>query len=47
MTKTNKIIRYVVLILSLCFIAIGLIRSEHLVVLQKAVYICLECIGIG
>ncbi len=47
MTKTNKIIRYVVLILSLLFITIGFLRREHLVVLQKAVHICLECIGIG
>ena len=25
----------------------GVIRDEHLVVLKKAVNICLECIGIG
>jgi len=28
-------------------IGIGLARGEHLEVLQKAVRICLECIGIG
>ena len=28
-------------------IAVGLARQEHLEVLQKAVRICLECIGIG
>ena len=28
-------------------IAAGLARQEHLEVLQKAVRICLECIGIG
>lgn len=35
------------LVLALLFIGIGLMRQEHLEVLQKAVRICLECIGIG
>lgn len=26
---------------------IGILRSEHLTVLEKAIRICLECIGIG
>ena len=25
----------------------GIVRGEHLVVLNKAILICLECIGIG
>ena len=29
------------------FLAIGMIRKEHLTVLEKAIRICLECIGIG
>lgn len=29
------------------FVAIGLLGGEHMEVLQKAVKICLECIGIG
>ncbi|MCM1189587.1 MAG: hypothetical protein NC541_09855 [bacterium] len=29
------------------FIGVGLMRGEHLDVLEKAVRICLECIGIG
>lgn len=29
------------------FIGIGLVRQEHLEVMQKAVRICLECVGIG
>nr|WP_295734548.1 CD1871A family CXXC motif-containing protein [uncultured Oscillibacter sp.] len=33
--------------LALLLIGIGLFRQEHLEVLQKAVRICLECIGIG
>lgn len=32
---------------ALAFIAIGIMRGEHLEVLGKAVRICLECIGIG
>lgn len=27
--------------------AVGLLREEHLEVMEKAVRICLECIGIG
>ena len=38
---------YVCMFVALCFIGIGLLRGENLVVLQKAVHICLECIGIG
>ncbi|MEA4988999.1 MAG: CD1871A family CXXC motif-containing protein [Anaerovorax sp.] len=26
---------------------IGILREEHFIVLQKAVKICLECIGVG
>ena len=37
----------VCMFVALCFIGIGLLRGENLVVLQKAVHICLECIGIG
>lgn len=39
--------KFVVLLAAIAFIAIGIIREEHLVVLKKAVNICLECIGIG
>ena len=28
-------------------IAVGIVRQEYVLVLQKAVRICLECIGIG
>lgn len=35
------------LILALAMIGIGLARQEQTEVLQKAVRICLECIGIG
>lgn len=39
--------RYGLLALGVLFIAAGLLRREHIEVLQKAVMICLECIGIG
>lgn len=45
--KKEKTIRLAVLLLSLSFIAAGLLRGEHLMVLQKAASICLECIGVG
>lgn len=32
---------------ALTFIVLGIIREEHLVVIKKAINICLECIGIG
>lgn len=40
-------IRGVVFTIAFIFIAFGIYREEHLVVLKKAVNICLECIGIG
>jgi hypothetical protein len=39
--------KYALLVISVSFIAAGLLRDEHLVVLKKAVKICLECIGVG
>lgn len=35
------------LVLAIVFVAAGAAKGEHLEVLQKAVRICLECIGIG
>ena len=49
-TLTQTMILYVkygLLIVSGVFIGLGLLREEHLVVLKKAVNICLECIGLG
>ena len=34
-------------LIAAAFIAIGIIGSQHTDVFQKAVRICLECIGIG
>ena len=36
------------LVLGAVLIAVGvLVRQEHVIVFQKAVRICMECIGIG
>lgn len=35
------------LLTSLSFLIVGIWSEEFLIVLQKAVKICLECIGIG
>jgi len=42
-----RLARYAVTVLSLVFIAVGIMQKEYLTVLGKAVRICLECIGIG
>lgn len=39
--------RVLLIILALCMIALGVLRQENATVLQKAVHICLECIGVG
>lgn len=46
-SRTLFLVRLVLLALACILIAIGLTQGEALVVLQKAVKICLECIGIG
>ncbi len=46
-SKAVTAVRYGLLALALAFICIGLSGQEHIEVLQKAVKICLECIGIG
>ena len=45
--KTTLALRSGILGLALVLMGIGLLRQEQLEVLQKAVRICLECIGIG
>lgn len=39
--------KYLVFMIAIAFIIYGMTRQEYLVVLKKAVNICLECIGIG
>lgn len=40
-------LRIFILVISALFIGIGIVKQEHLEVMQKAVRVCLECIGIG
>lgn len=47
MKTLRPYLKYVLLLLGAAFIAVGVLRGEYLVVLKKAVMICLECIGIG
>ncbi len=41
------LIRIIVVIAGILFIAIGIERDEQTITLMRAIYICLECIGIG
>ncbi len=43
----KKYVRILLLLLSAGMILIGIYSGETQIVLQKAVNICLECIGIG
>ena len=45
--KSVLFARYGLLALAIALTAVGLLRQEYLEVMQKAVRICLECIGIG
>ncbi len=45
--KLKKYLSVLFLILGILLIALGIARGESEVVLEKAVKICLECIGIG
>jgi len=43
----NNLPSLALITISIAFLLIGTLRGEHLTVLEKAVRICLECIGIG
>ena len=45
--EKNKAVPFCFLAVAVIMIGVGVVRGEHLVVLQKAVNMCLECIGIG
>lgn len=45
--KSKKLARLGLLVLSLSFVIYGSLRGEVVTVLQKAIRLCLECIGIG
>lgn len=43
----NSIKTYVMLAAALVLIVVGLSQEQNLIVLHKAIKICLECVGIG
>lgn len=45
--KTRFIIGSAILLVAIFLLAAGIKTGEPLVVLHKAIFICLECIGIG
>lgn len=46
-SKQKSAARIVMLAAAVCFILYGAVRGEMAVVMDKAVNICLECIGLG
>lgn len=46
-SKKKKIIQLLTAALSCACILYGILRGEIFIVLDKAVHICLECIGLG
>ena len=45
--KSINALRTLLFVSAAIFVLVGLFRGEAGIVLTKAVYICLECIGIG
>lgn len=46
-SRARLFVRYGLLAAAILLTAVGLVRREYVEVMQKAVTICLECIGIG
>ena len=46
-TLRSSGITILLLTIGIAFLAIGIWRKEHAIVMAKAINICLECIGIG
>ncbi|MBR7063994.1 MAG: hypothetical protein IKI31_02440 [Treponema sp.] len=43
----NYIAKILLVTLSLVLIGVGLLNGDPLAIFQKAIFICMECIGIG
>ncbi|MCM1155338.1 MAG: thioredoxin [Roseburia sp.] len=46
-SKKKKSLQIITALAACAFIVLGTLRSEILIVLDKAVHICFECIGLG
>jgi len=42
-----RIVQLCLLIIGITFLVVGIFQGDALMVLKKAVLVCLECIGIG
>ena len=47
MANKNKILQFLLILIAIAFIALGFLRSDNVEVLNKAIRVCFECIGIG
>lgn len=45
--KKSNLITVLFLILGAVFLLWGIWREEYMIVMEKAINICLECVGIG
>lgn len=45
--RKRRIVRVIALLLGIFLLMIGIWRGETDVILQKAIFVCYECIGIG
>ena len=45
--KSDSIKRYVILATGIVLCVMGILRDELTDIMQKAIFVCLECIGIG
>ena len=43
----RRLITYVVLATAIVLMVVGIMQNQNLIVLGKAIKICLECVGIG
>lgn len=47
MENKKQLVSYGVLVVAIAFMAYGMNRGEVMIVMNKAINICLECIGLG
>ena len=47
MASKSKILQILLILIAIAFIGLGFLRSDNIAVLNKAIRVCLECIGIG